>query len=87
MSDYEPKMGVYENADGEFCVARDEDEALRVWAAKMGEDADDYDASEWMRWPDGGLICVDDDDGTEPESKTCAEWAAGGPRYLFSRDY
>jgi hypothetical protein len=87
MSDYEPAVGVYESEEGDFCAARDETEALLLWAKSTGEDPADYDASDWMRLPDDKVLGVVNDDGTEPELKTCAEWAAGGPRYLFSRDH
>lgn len=74
-------------SDGEsYVVARSKFDAMSVLCEYLGESDEDYDCENFHALPQDKVITVDEEShGYQPNvktSKTCAEWAAGGRRYL-----
>jgi hypothetical protein len=71
----------------DYVSARDAEHACEV--IREYDTDDDSDPEDWKKQPDDKVIKGSDtsDDEADMVSKTCAEWAAGGARYLFSTEY
>lgn len=87
MSEQQGTLGVWHN-DCDWVVATSAEDAHAVWAEHTGERAEDYDVGNWVRWENSRSLKMALDDARDKfETKACAEWAAGGRRYLGSTEY
>lgn len=84
-------LSVYTFDQEEWVVAESPEDAAKVYIEETKAaplPIDDYPA-EWRTLPNDKTITMRDVDGegTGDVTKTCAEWAAGGRRYLGSANY
>ena len=87
-----PDLHVFKNKVIDWVIAESIEDAREVVREQYGHDEFEpwSPAFEFTQLPDDEVLTVrsdDDDDGDEPESMTCREWAETGRGFLASTEF